>query len=352
MIRVALTGALALLFLMAGSAEAANPPAVVSESVSGITSTDATLEASLESGSAPAGAYYQFQISEFPAEFPDELNCPPPPSSGPFLPCNGPESSTALPIGHIQQSDGQTTVSLDLADAGLSLQPGTTYYFRAVVASAVESEDTIEWEGPVVGGAEHSFTTSEPSSSPLVTGESVSQLTSTNATLEAAIDSNGAATYYQFQFSEFPAEFPDELSCPPPPVLGLPACVGPQSSDALPIGYVAGEGGTTNVALTLADAGVALRPGATYYFRVVAATAKQTEDSVEWETPVAAGAVHAFTTPVAAGGSGEGSAGGAATSGAVLTPADTPPQHHRRHHRRHARHLQGAQALSLARIAR
>lgn len=351
MIRVALTGALALLLLMAGSARAATPPAVVSESVSSITSTDATLEASLESGSAPAGAYYQFQLSELPAEFPDELTCPPPPSSGPFLPCNGPESSTALPIGHIQQSDGAATVSLDLADAGLTLQPDTTYYFRIVIASAVESEDTIEWEDPVAAGGEHSFTTSGLSSPPLVIGESVSELTPTDATLEAAIDGNGAAAYFQFQFSEFPTEFPDELSCPPAPVLGLPACVGPQSSEALPIGYVSGEGGAANVALTLADAGVVLKPGATYYFRVVAATAKQTEDSVEWETPVATGEVHAFTTPVAAEGSG-GAAGGAATPGAVLAPVVLPPGHHRRHHRRHARHPQGAPALGLARIAR
>jgi hypothetical protein len=346
MIRVALTGVLALLFV-AGDAQAATPPAVVSEAVSGVTSTDATLEASLSSGDAPAGAYYQFQFSELPAGFPDELNCPPPPSSGPFLPCNGPESSTALPIGHIPQADGATTVALDLADAGLTLEPGATYYFRIVVAPAVESEDTIEWEDPAVSGEERSFATAGPAAPPLVTGESVSQLTSANATLEAAIDANGAAAYYQFQLSAFPTEFPDELNCPPPPVLGFPACAGPQSADALPISYVSGAAGATHVTLNLGDAGVVLQPGATYYFRAVAATAKQTEDSVEWEKPVATGEVHAFTTPIATGGSAEGAA---AASAPIAAPA--APVVHRRHRHRHGRHRRGGGAVGLARIAR
>jgi hypothetical protein len=312
-----------------------------------VTSTDATLEASVDSGSTASGAYYQFQLSEFPTEFPDELNCPPPPSSGPFLPCSGPESPTALPIGHIERSDGTTTVVLDLADAGVTLEAGTTYYFRVVAAPAVASEDTIEWEDPVVAGGDGSFSTPGPSKPPLVTGGSVSQLTSASATLEGEIDGNGAAVYYQFQLSEFPTEFPDELSCPPPPVLGLPACVGPQASDALPIGYAAGESGTAQVVLNLTDAGVVLKPGATYYFRAVAATAKQTEDSVEWEGPVAVGQVQAFTTPAGTEGSSQAPTG-SADQQSVVAPAVV----HRRHHRHHRPHRQGGLAIGFARIAR
>lgn len=135
------------------------PPQVTGEGVSAITATDATLEAEIDPGGSAAGAYYQFQISEFPTEFPDELACPPESKSGPFLPCEGPESETALPIGHIEHQEGAASVSLDLADAGMTLEPGTTYYFRVVAASAIPTEDTIEWEKPAVGGVGSSFTT-------------------------------------------------------------------------------------------------------------------------------------------------------------------------------------------------
>jgi hypothetical protein len=358
MLRVAAASciAFALVLFGAGAAQAAPvPPAVEGQAVSGITADDATLEAEIDPGSAPAGAYYQFQLAEFPTEFPDELSCPPPPGSGPFLPCEGPESSTALPIGHIAQSDGATTVALDLAGAGVTLQPGTTYYFRVVAAPAVESEDTTEWEDPVVGGQEQTFTTSGSSSPLQVSDEAASEITSTNATLEASIDS-GTAAYYQFQLAEFPTEFPAELSCPPPPVLGLPACVGPQSADALPIGRVTGEGGTARVTLNLADAGVTLKPGATYYFEVVAAAAKPSEDAVEWEKPAVSGGLHAFATspraeePQQPAGGGLGGQQGTDPAPAVL------PRHHR-HHRRHTRHRHsrnrhGGLALDFSRIAR
>ncbi|HEX5591770.1 MAG TPA: hypothetical protein VFX35_00310 [Solirubrobacterales bacterium] len=346
MVRVLLAAVVAALLLFGGAAQAADvPPSVAGESTSQITATDATLEASLESGSAPA--YYQFQFSKFPTEFPDELSCPPPPSSGPFLPCIGPESSDALPIDKIAQADGATTVALDLADAGVTLAPGKTYYFRVVVAPAAPSEDTIEWEDPVVGGEEQSFTTLGASNPPSVTGEGASQVTATGATLEASLDSGGAPAYYQFQFSEFPTEFPDELSCPPPPVLGLPACVGPQSDAALPIGYV--PSGDGHVALSLADAGITLKPGVTYFFRALVATAKQTEDSVEWERPVVGGELQAFTTPPELGEPPQ-QAGGAAAGAQAILPAPIVHRRHR-HHRRHHGHRRALAAIALARIA-
>ena len=347
---VVVTSLVALFAFIGGSAQAATPPSVVSESAAEITSTDAMLEASLDSGSAAPGAYYQFQLSESATEFPEDLSCPPPPSSGPFLPCEGPESADALPIGKIAHADGASSVALDLADAGLTLQPGRTYYFRVVVASAVSSEDTIEWEEPVVAGGVETFATPESSSPLLVTGESVSGVTSSDATLEASIDAGGG-TYYQFQLAEFPTEFPDELSCPPPPVLGLPACVGPSSDTALPIGY---SGGSGQVALKLADAGVTLKPGTTYYFQVVVAAAKQTEDSVEWEKPAVAGGLQTFRTASLPEAPTEQPASGGT---AAQLPAPLPAVH-RRHHRHHHHHRHAAhrrhrtQAVALARIAR
>jgi hypothetical protein len=348
MVRVALTGVAALLIVCGGIAQGAPiPPTVTGDSASQVTADDATLEASIDTGGGAAGVYYQFQISEFPAEFPDDLRCPPPPSSGPFLPCNGPATPGVLPIGHLAHSGSATTVALDLADAGMTLEPGATYYFRVVAATAVQSEDTIKWEGPVATGEERTLTTSAASSPPSITGEAVSHLSDTDAILEASIDAS-AGTYYQFQFSEFPVEFPDEMSCPPPPVLGLPACVGPQSDAALPIGYLDGSG---EVALRLSEAGVTLRPGATYYFRVLAADAKQTEDSVEWETPVVSGELRAFTTQAQLVEPAQGASGGAAADSQVASAGPVVHRHHRRHHRHHHGHMRAA-AIALASIAR
>jgi hypothetical protein len=151
----------AFFFLLASwaPAQAATvPPSAGGEAASALTPTDATLEAKIDPGSSAAGAYYQFQLSELPAEFADEIYCPPPPGSGPFLACIGPESAAALPIGHVP-AGGESAVALDLATAGITLKPDTTYYFRVVAASAVQSEDTIEWEQPVVGGETMAFTT-------------------------------------------------------------------------------------------------------------------------------------------------------------------------------------------------
>lgn len=146
----------------AGSACAspAVAPSIKGESVSQITSTGATLEATIDPGSATPGAYYQFQLVENPGEFAAEIQCPPPPSSGPFLPCvGGTESAGALPIGHIAHEAGETTVTLDLNEAGVVLKPGTTYHYRVLAAPAKQSEDTIEWEEPTVVGADQTFMT-------------------------------------------------------------------------------------------------------------------------------------------------------------------------------------------------
>lgn len=135
-------------------------------------------------------------------------------------------------------------------------------------------------------------------SPPLIENESVSNVTPTNATLEAEIDPQGAANgvFYQFQLLLDPGEAPTELACPPSPPPGYSTCVGPQSSDVLPIGFVSGMGPHL-ITLDLSSVAVSLDPGRTYYFRLLAAPAKQTEDSVEWEPPAVAGRSEDFTTP-------------------------------------------------------
>jgi hypothetical protein len=137
----------------------AGPPAIESESASNIGSTDATLEAQINPGDAPDGVYYQFQVVGSPGEYSSEIICPPEPASGPFHPCLGTHSPGALPIGFIPAESGPSLVSLELASAGVRLHPGTTYDYRVLVAEAVQTEDTIEWESPPIYGTDQTFTT-------------------------------------------------------------------------------------------------------------------------------------------------------------------------------------------------
>lgn len=141
------------------------------------------------------------------------------------------------------------------------------------------------------------------SASPLIQSESVSSVTATDATLQASIDpqASSAGVFYQFQLLFDPGEAPSELACPSSPPPGYSVCVGPQDSGALPLGSLCGECenelGAVPVSLDLASAGVTLEPGRSYYFRVLAADRKFSEDAAEWEAPTVVGASKKFTTP-------------------------------------------------------
>jgi hypothetical protein len=165
------TGAIVLAVLLtlgvsAGYASAS--PTIQSESVSKITSTDATLEAEIDPQGAEAGVFYQFQLLLDPGEAPTELECP---SSLPgYSTCAGPSDPSALPLEWICgecEAEPSVPVSLDLASAGASLEPGRTYYFRVLAADRKFSEDVAEWEPPAVVGASKSFTTPPIGAQPL-----------------------------------------------------------------------------------------------------------------------------------------------------------------------------------------
>jgi hypothetical protein len=149
-----------------------------------------------------------------------------------------------------------------------------------------------------LGGA----ATASAATPPSIEGESASHITATDATLEAEINLHEApaGVYYQFQLVMDPSEYASEILCPPTLQPGYSGCVGPQGSGALPIGFLPGNtmqpGATLHASLDLAGAGVTLQPGTTYHYRVLAARAVQTEDTVEWEPPTAFGADQTFTT--------------------------------------------------------
>ena len=158
---------------------------------------------------------------------------------------------------------------------------------------------------------------------PSIEGESVSGITAAEATLEAEINVQGVehGLFYQFQLLPDPGEAPTELACPPSPPPGYSACVGPQSPDVLPIGFVAGPGLHS---VTQKVSG--LVPGHTYFYRVLAAAALLTEDTVEWEGPALVGQSLSFETPTVTEPGQQGSQGQGSASPPPL-PGNGRPAH-------------------------
>jgi hypothetical protein len=156
-------------------AQASPPPSVFDESVSHITEHDATLEATIN----PNGlkTTYQFRL---------ESGCLPP------LACLA-IATYPLPSGEIAASTGAHLVSLDLNSAGVTLRPDTEYRYSI---EATSSAGTNESPG-------HLFTTA-PASAPSIQGESVSNITPTDATVEAQINPGGLETTYEVWVGALP----------------------------------------------------------------------------------------------------------------------------------------------------
>jgi hypothetical protein len=359
-----LTSVLSSLAILAGYACASTgePPSIEAESATNITPTSATLNADINLHEAPAGVYYQFQVVNDPSEYAPEIVCPPEPTSGPFHPCIGAHSDDALPIGFLPgntlQPGATLGASLDLASAGVTLHPGTTYHYRVLVARAVQSEDTIEWEPPTVMGADQTFTTPEEEP-PSIEAESATNITPTSATLNADINLHEApaGVYYQFQVVNDPSEYAPEIVCPPEPTSGpFHPCIGAHSDDALPIGFLPGNtlqpGATLGASLDLASAGVTLHPGTTYHYRVLVARAVQSEDTIEWEPPTVMGADQTFTTlPSPPPATNPDPQGVGVSQSAVQPPSRVVRRHHHRRHRKHSRRGLHRSKVSQARRA-
>lgn len=156
--------ALASALLAASGPAAPLPPAIDSESVSGITGHDAVLEAQVNPQDEERGVYYQFQLAGDPAEFAAEFTCPTEGFPAGTSLCAGLASQQgALPIGELGPATADQPVSLDLEGAGASLAPGTAYHYRVIAARRIPTEDTTQWEEPIVYGPDRTFTTaSEP----------------------------------------------------------------------------------------------------------------------------------------------------------------------------------------------
>jgi hypothetical protein len=274
-ILVAVTGVIAAA-APAASADLLQLPSIESESVSHVTASDATLEAEVNLHEVPAGAYYQFQIVTDPSEYGTEIVCP---STRPqtFDGCVGPQEPGALPIGFLPGNSAEPgaalSASLDLASAGVTLKPDTTYHYRVLVARRVQTEDTIQWEPPTVYGADRTFTTPP---APAIEGESISNLSSTDATLAATINDEGLEAAYEFY-----------LVTAPMCLTASPPCERPQFLFSTPVGTLLASGVGQSVSVDLNDVGITLSPGERYEYWVTAVSATGTTQ----------GQLQAFTAP-------------------------------------------------------
>jgi hypothetical protein len=197
---IATAGASLAFAALPAAALATSQPSIESAVAYQVTEHDATLEAKInpESLGGERGAYYQFEVVANTSEYSPEIICPvreiwPLGLDG----CIGTHAE-ALPIGFIERGTYGSYVHVDLAKAGLTLTPGTTYHYRVLAARAKQTEDTLEWEAPPVVGPDQTFTTLTPGTPPAIESESASNITATDATLEAKINPEGLETTYEF----------------------------------------------------------------------------------------------------------------------------------------------------------
>ena len=119
------------------------------------------------------------------------------------------------------------------------------------------------------------------SSSPSIESESATNITSTNATLEAQINPQGRDTGYEFQIDTNGSYHYTQPACPPI-VPGSVQCMAIIVGESLlpglvepPPGEIPAATGDRLVSVDLAGIGTTLQPSTTYHFRVIASNGGQ-----------------------------------------------------------------------------
>lgn len=326
--------ALGLVIGLPPASAAASSPVIGGEWVSHLTTGDVTLEARINPESTERGVYYQFQVVTDTTKYPVEFTCPIDglPAGGSSCPAAPPQSGTP-PIGWIGTATEDKTVSLDLNDAGLSLQPNTTYHWRVIAARSVPTTDTIEWEEPIVYGTKMTFSTPGEGSPPTIESTSVSNVTATDATLEAWINPGGSEATYEF-------------------FVLIKGCCGEEMDtlELLATGQLPASGEGQHVILDLNSVGVTLAADEAYEFLVTAKNAGGAAlGAFQVSTPALPPEEPAVTEPPLHDGSSgalQGEeiappppppAGGQVQSPPKATPCRRVPRHHRGKHHRHHR---------------
>lgn len=139
---------------------------------------------------------------------------------------------------------------------------------------------------------------------PSIEGESVSDVTHNDVTLEARINPEGLpdGVDYQFQMVKNTSEYLPELVCAEMGVVqpvehdGCGDFGDTEPPGAIPLRHISTGAEGKPVSLDLASVGVTLQPDTTYHYRVLAAESRNGEDGVMWEAPAVIGPDHTFTT--------------------------------------------------------
>lgn len=252
--------AVSAFFVFSSAAIASETPTVESESVSGVSEHDATLEAQIETGGLYTG--YQFEIDTNPSYNFTRFACP---FSFPnSAQCMAIIDGEPLPAGlvepdprYIQSGSGDQSVSLDLASIGATLQPGTTYHYRVTVSNGTHGAQ----------GLDQAFVTSSMGATrtaPSIDSVSVSNVTEHDATLEAQINPHGLETTYEFNLASPACQSDWPMVGPCFAISGFPL-----PSATLPAGF-----GDQTVRLDINTAGKTLLPGTWYEYAVTASNAE------------------------------------------------------------------------------
>lgn len=263
---------------------AAGSPVIESLSASNVTQNDATLEAQIN----PEGLETTYELWM-------EDPCKPP------MECIG---VPQLLTGSIPAGTSSESFSIDLQSSGkhLNIEPGMTYGYSVIAKNA---NGTVE---------EHRVFKTLAANTPKVDSESVSNITPTDATLQAQIDTEGLQTSYQFQLSSICG--------------GKGACL-IMISYPLPSGLLLGSFIDQSVSLDLTTAGVTLQPGGTYTYSVSATNASGTTESPPHSFTTPENVVHplstsATTSPPSAAGQLLGSSGGDPSAGSGGSSSSAP----------------------------
>jgi hypothetical protein len=253
------------------AADLVSRPSIENESVANVTSTDATIEAQINTGGRETT--YEVWVGAYPECTQErEQACE---SSG-----SGPAGTGAI-VGTIPAGFSSHTVSVDIAKAWHKLSPNSSYIY-----SVSATNSGWEYEGSAYG--ELKMFSTAAASPPSIESVSVSNITPTDATLEAQINTAGLETSYEFN-----------LATPP----CLSGCEHLQFGFPLPSGKLLGSSVTQSVSLDLNSAGVTLTPGQHYEYWVTATNAAGTATTLsEEKTFAATGAAQTFPAAVPAQG--------------------------------------------------